>query len=44
VVSVPGLRIEIDGPAAKARGSCNVIAGDFARRGVRSAACASPRG
>lgn len=42
VVSVPGLRIDIDGPAAPAKRSCDLIAGDFARRGLPTASCSSP--
>jgi hypothetical protein len=39
----PGLRIAIDGPAAPAKTSCEFIAGDMVKRGVRSAACLYPK-
>jgi len=39
VFSVPGLRIDIAGPAASARLGCELIAQDFLRRGLPSAAC-----
>jgi hypothetical protein len=39
----PGLRIAIAGPAAPAKASCEFIAGDMVKRGVRSAACIFPK-
>jgi hypothetical protein len=39
VVSLPGLRIDIAGPAASARRSCHVMADDFTKHGVQSAIC-----
>ena len=42
-VFAPGLRIAISGPAPAAKASCDYIAGDMVKRGVRSAACVYPR-
>lgn len=42
-VFAPGLRIAIAGPAPAAKASCDFIAGDMVKRGVRSAACVYPR-
>lgn len=42
-VLAPGLRIAVVGPAAAAKASCEFIAGDMVRRGVRAAACVYPR-
>jgi hypothetical protein len=42
-VFAPGLRIAIAGPAAPAKASCDFIAGDMVKRGLRSAACVYPR-
>jgi hypothetical protein len=39
----PGLRMAITGPDAPAKATCDYIAGDMVRRGVRSAACVYPR-
>jgi hypothetical protein len=39
----PGLRIAIAGPAAIAKASCDFLAGDMVRRGVRNAACVYPK-
>jgi hypothetical protein len=39
----PGLRIAVAGPAAAAKASCDFIAADMVKRGVRSAACVNPR-
>jgi len=39
----PGLRIAIVGPAPAAKASCEFIAGDMVKRGVRSAACIYPK-
>ena len=39
----PGLRIAIVGPAPAAKASCDFIAGDMVKRGVRSAACIYPK-
>lgn len=44
VVHAPGLRIDIAGPAAPAKLSCDLIAGDFTRRGLRAASCVNPAG
>ena len=42
-VFAPGLRIAIVGPAPAAKASCEFIAGDMVKRGLRSAACVYPR-
>jgi hypothetical protein len=42
-VFAPGLRIAIAGPAAPARASCEFIAGDMVKRGIRSAVCIYPK-
>ena len=42
-VFAPGLRIAIVGPAPAAKASCEFIAGDMVKRGIRSAACVYPR-
>jgi hypothetical protein len=42
-VFAPGLRIAVAGPAETAKASCEFIAGDMVKRGVRSAACVYPR-
>jgi len=42
-VFAPGLRIAIVGPAPAAKASCDFIAGDMVKRGLRSAACVYPR-
>jgi hypothetical protein len=42
-VFAPGLRIAIAGPAAAAKASCDFIAADMVKRGVRLAACVNPR-
>ena len=42
-VMAPGVRIAVEGPAAPAKASCEFIAGDMVRRGIRSAACVYPR-
>jgi hypothetical protein len=39
----PGLRIAIVGPAVPAKASCEFIARDMVKRGVRSAACIYPK-
>jgi hypothetical protein len=39
----PGLRIAIAGPAELAKPTCEFIAGDMVKRGLRSAACVYPR-
>jgi hypothetical protein len=43
LVYAPGLRMAIAGPAAAARASCEFIAADMVKRGLRSAACLNPR-
>lgn len=42
-VYTPAVRVAIAGPADKAKSSCEYIAGDMAKRGVRRAACVYPR-
>ena len=42
-VLATGVRIAIAGPAAIAKASCDYIAADMVKRGVRSAACINPR-
>jgi hypothetical protein len=42
-VFAPGLRMAIAGPAPAAKASCEFIAADMTRRGLRSAACVAPR-
>jgi len=42
-VYAPGLRMAIAGPAPAARASCEFIAADMVKRGLRSAACLNPR-
>jgi hypothetical protein len=42
-VFAPGLHMAIAGPAEPAKASCEYIAGDMVKRGVRSAACVYPR-
>jgi hypothetical protein len=42
-VFATGLRLAIDGPAQLAAASCELMAGELVRRGVRSAACLPPR-
>ena len=42
-VFAPSLRIAVDGPVDAARASCDFIAGDMVKRGLRSAACLYPR-
>ncbi len=42
VVSGPGVRMAIEGPAASAKASCEVIATQMVRSGLRSAACVRP--
>ena len=41
-VFAPGLRMAIVGPAAPAKTTCEFIAGDMVKRGLRSAACVYP--
>lgn len=42
VVSAPGVRLAIAGPAATAKASCEHIAAQMVRSGLRSAVCAHP--
>lgn len=42
LVRGPGMRMAIAGPAQSAKASCEYIAGQMIRSGVRSAACVSP--
>ena len=42
VVSGPGVRMAIEGPAARAKASCELIALQMVRSGLRSAACVHP--
>jgi hypothetical protein len=42
IVSGPGVRMAIEGPAASAKASCEVIATQMVRSGLRSAACVRP--
>jgi len=42
VVTAPGVRLAITGPDARARASCEQIANQMVRSGLRSAACAHP--
>jgi hypothetical protein len=42
VVTAPGVRLAISGPDASARASCEQIASQMVRSGLRSAACAHP--
>ena len=42
VVSGPGVRMSIDGPVAPAKASCEHIATQMVRNGLRSAACVRP--
>ena len=42
-VFAPSLRIAVDGPAAAAKATCDFIAGDMVKRGLRSAACLYPK-
>jgi hypothetical protein len=42
-VFAPSLRIAVDGPADAAKASCDFIAGDMVKRGLRSAACLYPK-
>jgi hypothetical protein len=41
-ILAPGIRVAIVGRAAPAKRSCELIAGDMLRRGLRSAACVYP--
>jgi hypothetical protein len=41
-VSSPGVRLAVIGPAPAARSTCDSIAGDILRRGVRRASCVHP--
>src|SRR5258708_34812300 len=43
LLDAPGLRMGIAGPAGIAKSSCDFLAGDMVRRGVRSAACVYPK-
>ena len=43
LVYAAGLRIAIAGPAGLARSSCDFLAGDMVKRGVRNAACVYPK-
>jgi hypothetical protein len=43
LVYAPGLRIAIAGPAGMAKASCDFLAGDLVKRGVRSATCLYPK-
>jgi hypothetical protein len=43
LVYAPGLRVAITGPAGITKSSCDFLAGDMVRRGVRSAACVYPK-
>jgi hypothetical protein len=42
IVTSPGVRIAVIGPAPDARSRCDSIAGDVLRRGVRRALCVHP--
>jgi hypothetical protein len=42
VVTGPGVRLTISGPMATAKASCEQIANQMVRSGLRSAACVSP--
>ena len=42
VVSGPGVRMSIGGPQAPAKASCEQIATQMVRNGLRSAACVRP--
>lgn len=42
VVTGPGVRLTITGPVATAKASCQQIADQMVRSGLRSAACVSP--
>ena len=42
VVTGPGVRLTITGPVATAKASCEQIASQMVRSGLRSAACVSP--
>ena len=42
VVTGPGVRLAITGPEAKAKASCEQIADQMVRSGLRSAACVHP--
>jgi hypothetical protein len=42
-VFATGLRLAIDGPQAAARASCELMAGELVKAGVRSAVCLAPR-
>jgi hypothetical protein len=42
VVYGPGVRLAIEGPRTTARASCELIAGQMVRNGLRSAACIRP--
>jgi hypothetical protein len=42
-VFAPGLRIAVEGPVEAAKASCDFIAGDMVKRGLRSAACLYPK-
>jgi hypothetical protein len=42
VVRGPGVRMAIAGPQAAAKASCELIAGQMVRSGLRSGACLSP--
>jgi len=42
LVSGPGVRMAIEGPAATAKKSCELIATQMLRSGLRSAACVHP--
>jgi hypothetical protein len=41
-LSAAGMQMLIDGPARRAKLSCDHIAADFSKRGVPSSSCASP--
>jgi hypothetical protein len=41
-VFAPGIRMAIAGPPESAKTTCEYIAGDMAKRGLRSAACVYP--
>ena len=43
LVHAPGLRIAIAGPAGMAKSSCDFLAGDMVKRGVRNTACVYPK-
>jgi hypothetical protein len=42
IVTAPGVRLAITGPEASAKASCEQIAEQMVRSGLRSAACAHP--